>query len=217
MHYHLEIITPPTDDVKAAIEQILAPFDENLDRGDEDANGHPFWDWWVIGGRWSGSKMNHALGKEAMDAFEAGLAERKITVAGFRAGKPTLAPPEQAELVNRLWNEAFPEAPVKVCPLFDNYTGDVGDVMTVADAPPSLPCSHLIIAGPGYRAGTLEAQTMLMEEIWNGVTHQATTWDGTLGGGLAEHTKRHASYRAEWLANHTPGPDWLVVTVDYHS
>jgi hypothetical protein len=35
MHYHLEVILPPTDDVQAAITQIMAPFDENRDRDDD--------------------------------------------------------------------------------------------------------------------------------------------------------------------------------------
>jgi hypothetical protein len=31
MHYHLEVLVPPTDDVEASVRQVLAPFDEGRD------------------------------------------------------------------------------------------------------------------------------------------------------------------------------------------
>jgi hypothetical protein len=35
MHYHLEIVMPPTADVDAAVTQILAPFNENLEESEK--------------------------------------------------------------------------------------------------------------------------------------------------------------------------------------
>ncbi len=49
MHYHLEIILPPTEDIEKAIAEILQQFDEN-----EEENTNSFWDWYQIGGRYTG-------------------------------------------------------------------------------------------------------------------------------------------------------------------
>lgn len=53
MHFHLEVIMPPTTNVEGALEKIMAQFDEN----NEDAS-HAFWDWYVIGGRFFWRKAN---------------------------------------------------------------------------------------------------------------------------------------------------------------
>lgn len=217
MHYHLEIIMPPTDDIEAAVKEILAPFDENLDHADENRNGYPFWNYWKIGGRWSAAKLIHSLGQKRIDAFQEGLSERHVTASGVQFGKPTLSPADQIELVDRLWQEAFPESGLRQCPLFDHYKGQETDIMRLGSVAHDLECSHLIVAGPGWQEGTLAACTMLQQRTWNGVTSQETTWDGTLGAALATHAEKCAHYREEWRAKHEPQPEWLVVTVDYHS
>jgi hypothetical protein len=213
MHYHLEIIMPPTNNVEAAVSEILAPFDENAG-DDEDRSSRLFWDFWQIGGRWGSRKMTDSLGQDRLDAFYKRLTDEHITVSSFTAGKHTLQPPEQAEAVNAMWNETFPEAPVKV---FDNYTGDTGDVMRLADTVRSLTCSHVIIAAPDWQGKKLTAVYMVQDEMWNGVSFCKTTWDGTLGGALSDHAESTKGYKPEYLEKVTPLDDWLVVTVDYHS
>lgn len=217
MHYQLEIIMPPTGEIEAAISEILAPFDENLDRGDENANGYPFWDWWQLGGRWSGNKLLDILGRDRIDEFHAILNENHVTVSSLQFGKPTLNPVSQVSLVDRLWRDHFADAPTLECPLFDHVKQAVGDVMRLANTPARVSCSHVIIAGPGWKAGTLQAQTMLTQDIWNGVSIQPTRWDGTLGAALEVHAKSIESTREDLRVARTPQPDWLVVTVDYHS
>ena len=54
MHYHCEIILPETDDIESAIASVLAPFNEN-GRNDYCPDHHAFWDFYAIGGRWSGA------------------------------------------------------------------------------------------------------------------------------------------------------------------
>jgi hypothetical protein len=103
------------------------------------------------------------------------------------------------------------------CPLFANYKGHECDTMPLAQVPGDFACHHLIIAGPRWKDGTTEAQAMLMEKIWNGVSYQDTTWDGTFAAALEIHSKKLENYKEEYRATHTPQPDWLVVTVDYHS
>jgi len=48
MHYHLEIILPPTANVEAAVEEIMEPFKEQ-----EEERRYSFFDWYYMGGRWS--------------------------------------------------------------------------------------------------------------------------------------------------------------------
>ena len=54
MHSHLELIIPSTTDIKGSVETVLAPFSEDTN------NSHAFWDWYEIGGRWSGLKLKNA-------------------------------------------------------------------------------------------------------------------------------------------------------------
>jgi hypothetical protein len=215
MHYQLEIIMPSVDDVDASVTEILRQFDENA--GGEDISRHAFWDYWAIGGRWSGNKLRAILGEDRIAAFREVLHERRITVSAVTFGKQTLQPASQAELVNRLWNDAFPDSPVKICPLFDNYKVPFGDIMTLKDCPRTLECSHVIIAGPRYDGSGLEAKFMLERSLWNGVTHQDTKWDGILATALEDWAKRMEGYKPDYAEKVTPTADWLVVTVDYHS
>ena len=49
MHFHLEIIMPPTEDVHAAVKSVLAPFDERLAYdADSGEGGHSFYDYYAI-------------------------------------------------------------------------------------------------------------------------------------------------------------------------
>jgi hypothetical protein len=212
MHYHLEIVMPPTDDVNKAIETILAPFDEN----GEDSR-HAFWDWYEIGGRWSGAKQEARLPKDAVEKFKAWLTESSITVSGLQFGKQELSPVSQIALVDMMWTEMTGAA--GPCPLFSHSNTDdrvlPGDVCLLHEAP-NITASHVIIAGP-YYDGRIEAEYMIQQQIWNGVNHVDTTWNGTLSAALAMFKERCSSCRDEWVQTHTPQDNWLVVTVDYHS
>lgn len=215
MHYHCEIIMPPTNDVEAAIKSILAPFDENAE-GDE-SSGHAFWDWYVIGGRWSGAKIEARCGADRIEAFSKELTERGVTVSGLQWGKQELSPASQQDAVDALWRERFPNSGLMKCPLF-KHAGDQlpDDVCRLADVPLDMPCSRLIIAGPAYKDG-IEASFMIQDSTWNGVTHVESNWSGKFGDALAMCAAKFEHYTEEWRAKHLPQPDWIVVTVDYHS
>lgn len=143
MHYILEIIIPPVDNIEEAIEEIMKPFYE----GDEE-NTNAFYDFYKIGGRFSGHKLRFMLGTERMDEFYDLLKEEKITVSSFVVGKETLAPNSQAEKVDKLWNDFFPDSPIKQCPVFDNYKpkDNFPDVCSLLETPKDLTCSRVIIA-----------------------------------------------------------------------
>lgn len=232
MHYHCEIVMPPPgveeqiatnrldEYVTTAVTSILNPFDESRS-DEEDASGHPFWDWWVIGGRWSGGKIMERISAERMDVFYAWLREEGVTVSGVKAGKDELTPATQIPKVDTKWNEMFPEVPGP-CPLF-KHAGDLlpGDISTVKDTPASLECERVIVAGRSFVdndwTGPFEAKFMLCKRQWNGCNHMPIQWDGTLGSALDDYRKSLDSYTPEYAQKFTPTDDWLVVTVDYHT
>lgn len=222
MHYHLEIIMPPTEDVEAAIAQILKPFDENGSDEDGNLNLHPFWDFWIIGGRWAGEKLKAGLDQEQLKKFYDKLKEIKITVHGVQCGKQELAPASQIPDVDAVWCEFFPESNTKVCPLFNHYNDQYKnsdgypDVMTFDKMPDGLTAERVIIAAPDYE-DTLNATFMIQQESWNGVTHIKADWDGKIKTAIEWHLKRLENYEGEYKRKSTPQDDWLVVTVDYHS
>ena len=52
MHYHAEIWVKDLTDPNAAITAAMAPYRENFDT---EEGKHGFWDWWQIGGRYTGA------------------------------------------------------------------------------------------------------------------------------------------------------------------
>lgn len=231
MHYHCEIIIPPVMNIEEAVASVLKPFDENGD--DEDGyKRHAFWDFWSIGGRWAGTKLLAKYDQAKLDEFNAWLRAENVTVAGLVCGKQEISPASQIPKIDAKWNEMFPSAEFVPCPLFrhsnDQYAKDMsgtlpGDIQRLADVPVALECSHVIIAKPSYDSATkeftgpLEAEFMLKEDAWNGCNHMKVDWDGKLHSAVEKYRERVASYTEEFKARALPQPDWLVVTVDYHS
>lgn len=217
MHYHTEIIMPPTSDVEAAVASIMAPFDENSS-DEESASAHRFWDWYVIGGRWSGAKVQAKLGGERLSAFMDKLQAMKVTVSGLQCGKQELQPASQIDVVDALWRADFPESGLDKCPLF-KHSGDTlpGDVCKLSELPADLSAVRVIIARPADDFGPMRAEYMAQEDFWNGCNHVRSTWDMKVASAVADHTKRLQNYTEEARAKLTPREDWLVVTVDYHS
>lgn len=222
MHYRCEIVMPPTDDVEAAVSQIMAPFSENAD--EEESCGYSFWDFWVIGGRFSGRKLEQSFPDERLEAFYAKLKEMGVTVSGVTCGKQELNPASQIPEVDALWVEMFPESGVTVCPLFSHSNNQYssksllpGDICQLKDAPENTTCFRCIIAGPNYDGSSITATHMEQEDFWNGVCRVETTWDKTLKSALERFADRIRGRNPDYIAKVTPQPDWLVVTVDYHS
>lgn len=222
MHHHCEIIMPNGFDIEQSIKEILAPFDENAD--DEDAcTRNAFWDFYVIGGRFAGSKTQARLDSEKLSKFHERLTEMKITVSGLTAGKQELSPPSQIPAVDALWREMFPESRLSVCPLFkhsnDQYSSLStidGDITTLGSVPESIKADHVIFAARDYKNEKMEATFMVTEDMWNGCNHLKTEWDGTFKHALELFSKKITNMADQYIARATPKPDWLVVTVDYH-
>lgn len=233
MHFHCEIVIPPTMDIEAAVKSVMAPYDEGPRERDEDTDTrHSFWDFWVIGGRWAGHKLLAQYDEAKLDAFHEWLQAEKVTVAGFTAGKQELSPADQIPKIDAKWNEMFPSAEFMPCPLFKHSNDQYGkglsstlpqDVSRLSDVPARLKCSRVIFAKPSYNSdtkdhtGPLEAGWMICEDMWNGCNHMKADWDGTFASALEKYRESLKNYREEYAAKVLPQDNWLVVTVDYHS
>lgn len=216
MHYHAEIIMPPTNNVEAAVESIMAPFDEN--NNDENSSSHRFWDWYEIGGRWSGHKAQTKLGAARIDAFMEKLRSMSITVSGIQFGKQELQPASQIDTVDALWRAEFPESGIDKCPLF-KHSGSLifGDVCKLSEIPENLTAVRVIIARPEDKFGPARAEYMMQEDFWNGCTHVRSTWDMRVSTALDDYKSRIKQYTDEYREKISPRCDWLCVTIDYHS
>ncbi len=218
MHFYCEIIIPKVDDVMETVEQILKPFDENPD--EDTDTGHSFWDWWEIGGRFSGNKMKNKLNKEQLKKFYEKLKELKITVSGLIFGKEELNPSNQIQIVDDLWKEYFPNSEFKNCPLFkhSNKESNIlpGDIMPFGDVPLDLEMSRIIFCASPY-GNDIKAIFMLEDSMWNGVNHVETKWNGKFSEAIKLFNKHIQNYKDEYREIVTPKDDWLVVTIDYHS
>lgn len=223
MHYHCEILMPPTDNVESAIEAVLEKFSES----NEEAS-QPFWDWYQIGGRWSGHHITSKFDREKLAEFHEWLQAEKVTVSGVVAGKQELQPASQAKKVDKKWNEMFPSEKWVPCPLFSNAGPRFDDdICKLSEMAPALACHRFILAGPSFRNipdekdgkwdGPLKAAYMLSDEVWNGVIHMKVQWDGKVSSAIKEAAEHFKNYNPEYTAIITPSPDWLIVTVDYHS
>jgi hypothetical protein len=216
LHYHLEVIIPPTDNVERDLELVLRGFDENLPMSDDDYLPR-FWDWYQIGGRYSGSKIEALVGSEAYGAFQQKLIELNVQVKGLQCGKPELADEATIQLVDKLWNEAFPDSLVKQCPLFQHYSSSTLDVCMVGDLPPDLTAFHVIIAPYNKIYESLKPELMWMQSSWNGVSHEDHAWRGSVQEALKAYEQQVSRYKEEVQYEYRVTPDWWCITVDYHS
>ncbi len=219
MHFHCEIIMPPTENVEAALARILALFDEN-----KDPSGIAFWDWYVIGGRWSGSKLIAKLGIEKVEAFYSKLQVMEITTSNLQAGKPELMPESQVAAVDALWREMFPETGISVCPLFkhsnDQYANEPslpGDICLLTQIPQELEAERVIIAATDRNTGELFPFFMCQRDFWNGCNFVRSAWNGNVLSSLDQLSEELGLYKQEAKDHYIPKDDWLCVTVDYHS
>lgn len=224
MHYHCEVIMPPTTDIGGALEEILSPFSEHKDE-DEEWTGNEFYDWYVVGGRFAGTKETCGYTEERLEKFYEALRNNKITVSGLQCGKQEISPAEQIPMVDKLWNEIFPteKGEVVPCPLFahsnNQYDGNdliSCDICLVEEIPKKLEAARVIIAGPKYD-DKLGITFMISYDMWNGTNFVRTDWDGFVLSALHMMKKNVRAYKDEYREKITPKPNWICVTVDYHS
>lgn len=202
-HAIAEIVMPPTNNIEAAVKQAMACNCE--DRPD-------WWDFYVIGGRFSGNKMLARIATEKIFSFYAELAKRKITVSAVQFGKQTICPEHHIPTVDKLWQEMVPGFGDK-CILFshahDQYGGSgifAGDICHVSEIPANLECDRLIVARNRQYGAGLFVEEMLVKSLWNGISWQSTKFSGNVKEGITLVGEQCAV-----------ADDWVVVTVDFHN
>lgn len=216
MHYHCEIIMPPVsiEDIPDVISEVLKPFDES-----NSENSNSFWDFYVIGGRWAGTKLISHYDKNKVDQFWEWLREEGITVSGLQCGKQELNPSFQNQKVDEKWNEMFPSESFVHCPLFNHSNNQYGEGLTsslpgdiekLSDVSRDLECNRVIICGKSYSSdsrnwtGPMEARFMLTQTQWNGVNHMKVDWDGKLFTALDKYKESLENYRNEFQVVNSP-------------
>ncbi len=181
-----------------AIETILAPYNENGKDYDDNSG---WWDWWQIGGRWTGA---HVPGYDP-DTDPNNIETCKIcNGTGFRTDKggeeqrakdPTYTCNACGDFIldkNKKivgWGHGAAGAgkAVKWPTSWEHFPGDI---MEVKDIPESLDCYTLIVK-----------DQVRQTEIWNGEDFVATGFSGLVVPKLKE----------------LGVTDGYLVTVDYHS
>lgn len=200
---------PPTGDPVKAIEALMLPFSEH-----DENNSHPFWDYYLIGGRYSGRHVQSLLDTEKMELFYLELQNLKITVNNVVFGKYELSPSSQIEKVDALWNNFFPESKIDVCPIFKHYKGDTLDICTVGDVDlTKLTCFTLAIAKPENE----QLDFLLHTSMWNGVTWIDTAFDGSVKKGIDLYNDNLKSYKEEYRREREINKNWIIATIDYHN
>lgn len=227
MHHHLEIVMPPSSNINKAIEEIMLPFSENLSDEERIDYGHnDFWDWYVIGGRWGGTKQSCRYDNHKLEKFHEELQNKKITVSSIRCGKQELMPASQIPVVDKLWNSFFPteDGTITPCPLFAHSNNQYDsndliscDICTFEEIPERLACSRVIFASHNHSGEGFEAVMMLSDSIWNGVNFENTAWSGKVKDAVGVYIKYIERFSEEHKAKVTPQSNWICITVDYHS
>lgn len=223
MHHRLEVILPQPDGfvfdeagislLETTLGPLLEPFSEYAP--EEIASTCTFFDYWIIGGRWSGDKLIARLDPDTIAAFNAELNSMKLTISAVQAGKPSLQPESQADQVNDLWQRYFPDC-LYPCPYFMSpWEHTLSDICTVGQIPDGLTAHRVMIFGPTYR-GFTTLHTHYAREVWLGSNYMKTDWDGNVMAAIHKHQLRFSN-DSDFARKARVQDDWLSVTVDYHS
>ena len=188
MHYHCEVyLEERPENIFETVSKIMEPYFLILPDEDDEYNPNGFWDWFVIGGRWSGAHTEMLLDQEKLKQFYKICDEKELFWVG---------PDRPAEVQEAKRKEEF----LKLFPDFkgiiptcrdtyriDGYSDDIIEVEKVTE---HLSCYTLILP-----------DEVLHTEIWDGNKFCETHFDGCVKHALDER-------------GITTG---YLVTVDYHS
>jgi hypothetical protein len=202
VHYHAEIYLENLEDVESQVAEIMEPYDENLavEEYEEDGevfsrNPNSFWDWYQIGGRWTGSHDDYDPTNDQKNLEICSLCEG----TGFRNDElgieTRLNDPTYTcngcgsyDYENKQWKDSGYGKGVRLkwATQWKRYDGDVCSIKNVKD---DLGCATLIVNNQIYT-----------EEEWNGTDWVKTDFDGKVKSKL----------------NSLGITDGYLVTVDYH-
>ena len=196
MHYCMELIIKPTDNIEDAVREALNEYQEDpwddWAENNNDNNKPKIYDYYSIGGRFDCSKLLDSIGEENISLFTKRLQEENITVSGAVFGKYTLQPASQIDKVNKIWNELFPNSPIKECPLFSNIDNKYGLIQRVKDIYEGTTAYYFLFCYDGF------------ERL---ISEDNKEFDRTFGSAMDIIEKENGL---------KPKDDYLVITVDLH-
>jgi hypothetical protein len=209
------------DLLEKAIAQVLAPFQEEAD--ENIISCRPFWDFYVVGGRWHNEKYLQTLDQTKLESFYKWCNDENITVSSFQAGKQELEPKHQISKVDQKWNELFPvENKIVKCPIFshshDKYENNYSENTWSLKDSLHVKCSRIIFANYSEYGKEYKADYMIEDEYWNGVAHIKSVWDGSIKHAVGIYSEYYLKvYNPEHANKIKTTDEHRVVTVDYHS
>lgn len=228
MHSHLELIIPPVEDIPSFVDKLLDPFyldaawgwrisDEGLPPEREDA----FLDGFKIGGRFFQSKLLGNVDRHRLAHFIVQLdkLELPFTVKKFKnIDMDCLTNERDKEVADSLWKEFFPNSLIKKCPFFDyshpyytekDYSGfPPGVVLRLDQISDGMRAARVMIANPINVKSPISQKEYFIHTCSGehpSALPESKYWDGTILSAL-----KFCDYII-------PQPDWLVITIDYHS
>jgi len=210
MHFHAEIWIPIKEDVDKQISGIMDPYweerqvlkqtEEWIDDNNRKhieifwTNPNGFWDWFEIGGRWTGDHDGYNPRTDRRNWEKCSLCEG----TGYRNDKLGKAERErdptytcnacgEYDHEKKQWSHGNLPAGMRVA---WNYKRHDGDIMPVKEISDDLQCYTLILNG----------KDVYHRKEWNGKTFEKTAFDGMVKQKLDEMDIT----------------DGYMVTVDYH-
>ena len=170
MHYHAEVWVPEKENYKQQVDKTLANFSED--------NGG-FYDWYVIGGRWSGEHTLWSLKKKFGARKINKINDEFDSKFGWWTNKDN-----SNELRAKQYEEVFRKHISKeqydgpMIAWRDNYKEDgyKDDIIALVDIPwEYFSCYTLVLSerGKGFENRTQYFQS----EVWNGSTFQKAEYD----------------------------------------
>lgn len=190
MHYHAEVWIPEMADAEKLIAEAMAPYKEEC--SGEEVRG--FWDWYQIGGRWTGEKAGYEPEKDPKNVERCYLCEgtgfRRDSVGNeARLSTPSYTCNGCGEYKDGTWTHG-PHGPGRRVKWPTNWGVHLGDIAPVSAIKDTLKCYTLVVRGEAYS-----------QERWTGDEWEKTDFDGHVAKKLSE----------------LGVTDGFLVTVDYHS
>lgn len=160
MHYHAEVWIPQDGDIKEVEKQVsvaMSPYNE--ERVEEKDSVRTFWDWYQIGGRWTGSK----------DKYNPEHDSNNIITCRFCHGTGKRTDMEGQNGCNVCHGTG------KELKWPTEWAIHHGDIIHVSDCPEELNCHTLLLA---------ETEPIMIDK-WNGLDIVKTDFDGNVKKELA--------------------------------
>jgi hypothetical protein len=166
MHFHCEIYLKEKpairEELETKIEEIMAPFQEAYI---EETDSHAgFWDWWQVGGRWSGIHTDYDPDEDPRNIDTCSLCN------GTGLRNDTLGKKARKKDPSYTCNGCSGKGKRPLWPsLRVPYEGDI---MSVNDIRPDLDCYTLIVSGVVYHTDKWTGKEFIKTEFDGNVSKQ---------------------------------------------